>query len=210
MKRLSGALLVAVAWNAGSVRAQSSSVMTLDNRTDRKVVRILLAPEYVSLQYKLEDTTGAETKVSISGPALGVGFLYGITKKIGFTGSARQAFSAQSNFSSMFTELAIGLSYAITGSFFRDFSEVRLGGKLVSVARDHTPGGLRFTAVANQYFLNSSNNVIGLSGVGGSLVWEMPTEREWTWFIGGRADVASNGSIVIFPIQGFAGISLWL
>ena len=194
---------------SGQVGAAS---MVLDHKTERKAVRLTLATEYVSLNYKESATTATSTgsTIQISGPAVGVGFLYGLNSKIAFTGAARQAFSKQSGFSSMFTELSVGLAYAITGVFIRDFQETRLGGKLVSSSRDYISGGLRGSLVANQYFLNSSNNVVGLSGVGASLAWEFPSEREWSWYVGARADIASNGTISIHPMQGFVGISLWL
>lgn len=213
-KLLAIASIAAVATSARAQDPVKRSEFTLERKNDRKSVRVTGALEYVSISSTITDsssgtsTTGAELKVS--GPAVGVGFLYGLTDKLGFTGQVRQAFAQQTGFSSMFSELAVGLSYAITGSFFRDAEEVVLGSQTVSKSLEYDRGGFRATLVANQYFLNASNNVIGLSGLGLGFTWDAPTKGIWTWHLGLRGNIASNGSVLIYPIQILAGISYWL
>lgn len=207
--RLCAALLLA----SGSVLAASEATTArIDRNSTRKSVRIAAAMEYVSLSYKASKETGGTVgaTVRVSGPAAGVSFLYGLNSQFAFTGAARQGFSAQTNFSSLFSELGIGMSYALTGSFVRNSEEVRYGNQTVAISKDYSTGGFRATLMANQYFLNTSSTSIGLSGLGLSVIWEAPASSEWSWFLGVRGDIASNGKITITPIQGAAGISLWL
>lgn len=208
-------LYAAFLLTSGSALAASDLAVPqqrFDRSSSRKSVRIAAAMEYVSLSYKASKETGGTvgSTVKVSGPAAGVSFLYGLNSKFAFTGAARQGFSAQTNFSSMFSELGIGMSYALTGSFVRNSEEVRYGNQPVMASRDYSTGGFRTTVMANQYFLNTSSTSVGLSGLGVSIIWEAPTTAEWSWFLGVRGDIASNGKITIFPVQGAAGISLWL
>jgi hypothetical protein len=203
---VAGALLAGALPAAAQEVVSSRGDTQLDRHAESKALRLTGSADYVSITKSQANTAS----IHISGPAVGVGFLYGASRSIGVVGIARQAFSSQSQFSSMFSELALGLSYAITGSLLREGEEIRLNGKVVVQSRDHSSGGLRITVLANQYFLNASSTVVGLSGLGSSLIWEAPSTAAWSWHIGARADIASNGKIVIVPIQGFLGISYWL
>lgn len=207
-------LTLALSLAATSVLAQTSTNTRvadsgIDVKSETQAVRITGAMDYVMLKYD-SDPTVVVKEVDLTGPAVGVSFLYGLGESLGFTGAVRQGFAQKTNFSSAFSELAIGLSYAVFGNFFKKSESTRLGGKIIAQSTDYQESSLRVTLMANQYFLNGTDVVLGLSGLGLSLVYDFPTRNKFGYFAGLRTDIASNGNILIKPMQAFFGVSIWL
>jgi hypothetical protein len=187
-----GAWLV-VAIFLGTNFAIASTVKRVEQTTNKDSLKVVSSLGYVTL-----GTSGSE---SLKGLEVNIGLLAAFHSKFALHAYAGQALGLQSSFSTIYTLLAFGGVYSVTGSMNRRVDRYLVNDRLSIEASDSDDNGLRVGVYATQYFLNSSTQVIGLTGFIVDAWYEFLLTQKWNWSAGLRAGVASSGDVSLKPMQ---------
>lgn len=143
-----------------------------------------------------------ETNEQTAGIALSVEGIYAFKKRWGVGGS----FGGNS----VYKNIDLNLTYAITGNLYRENQDVRIAGKQIANVESFGSGGFRAQVNAAQYYFNSAtSNTISYSGMGSSFFYEHILSNGWIIIGGMRYKILQGGaSKSLSFISLFSGINL--
>jgi hypothetical protein len=142
----------------------------------------------------------------ISGVTGSVGFLYGVNSNFGVVGKLEQAFSPANSFSTIYSLIEIGASYAVLGSLTRNRETLLLDGNAVVDTISGSGSTVRIELYANQFFLNAATSALGLAGLGAGIRYDHLVLKNLEASVGIKFSAASSSGTVIYPVHVFAGI----
>ena len=190
---------VVAAFLLGAASQAQVRILQIENR---KALQVYSTGDWVRLKNELD--------LSVSGPGGSVGLLFALNEKWGLGAQAQQAFSAGGGFSSIYTGIEMQVAYAFVGSLDVSEQETKLNQETVMISQGTAQPIAAVHLFANQYFLNSSTRVVGLSGLGAAVSYLYPIMGPWGVVAMAKMAIASNGSLTIRPTQFSAGLSLRL
>jgi hypothetical protein len=143
------------------------------------------------------------------------GLLFNLEGKYGFSESwAIGLVGAQSynisGFTSIYTSIAVKLSYALWGSQVRDTNSVSISDSLVANTTDFSVSGLYLEPSVRQVFFNGSTRAVPLSGVGLDVNYQFGSSDDWVYRLGFGYEMLSNGVATLSPMRFHFGILYWL
>lgn len=174
--------------------------VVLKDETEFDRFRVIISPEYTTISNKGQSLTG----IGVQGA-----FMAGLTEKWQLGLGFRQSFSGN-GLANLFSEIDIRNSLALTGSTVMHRRRIDINGVETYNSSVYGEGGLRLDLYLAQYFFNLESSVLPLSGVGGGLHYEFPSESSLGFLAGIRIDYVTSGTLTVYPIQIFAGINLWI
>jgi hypothetical protein len=186
----------------GLATIESHAQVRLTQVENRRALQIFASGDWVRLKNELD--------LSVSGPGGSVGLLFALNEKWGLGASAQQTFSASAGFASIYTGIEMQIAYAWMGALDVNEVETKLNQESVVTSFGTAQPAGTFHVFANQYFLNSSTRVVGLSGIGVGVSYLQPIAGPWAILAMAKLAIASNGSLTIRPLQFSTGLSLRL
>jgi hypothetical protein len=180
----------------GFAQADEEERTSFETSTVEKRLRLAFTPEYDLI------TSG---KSSLDSVGFGAGIQYGLLDRWGIGAALRQGF-ATSGFTSTFTAIDLKVIFAITGSLIQHTQTLKVGDGPMVTSQSINRGGFRMAASLSQYYFNGTIGVFPLTGGGGALSYEFPSQTRLSFDLGARADQVTNGKLTLSPIQFFGGV----
>lgn len=101
------------------------------------------------------------------------------------------------------------MTYAVTGMMLPEDRRYASGDRDLMLYSVSAQGGLRADIGFKQYLFNTKISTVPLSGISGSLYYELAPMRGIAYGFGGGVDRVSNGEVTLSVFRLFAQAALW-
>lgn len=186
MKKLLAAVLI-------SASCSAMATLKLEVRESDSATHFVFDLGYARLSNQDDD------KITALSGRLSV--VYGLSAQLGLQADIEQAFSPTDGFSAVYSRLAVGPSFAISGSMRNRRTQILLGDSTVVNSGGMGGARLRVSLGAEQLFLNGSTRLLGLAGFGAGLYYDIPLATGYGLSASLRWARLSNTNLVLTPVQ---------
>lgn len=190
----------------------SSSCLALDVVSKKE--RVVLNDKDVEKKLKVTahgeyfTASNSELGSSISGPSFGLGVRYGINSRVAFGGAIKQNF-ATIGASASFTSIEINGYWSNKVSMIKRDQNFSVNNETVLEGLKAGNNGFLYGLHISQYIFNGTNAALPLTGLGGSVNYELNTNKI-TYSVGARMDYLVNGDTTVMPMTLTFGVGFWL
>lgn len=161
---------------------------------------ISIRPGYTTLTNEGNVLNGVEGQLSVR---------HAFQSQWAVSASFGQSFDSGS-FSSLYSEMGVGATYAWSGSIQRLQQRTQLSEFNVLSAAEYNQGGLFTSVFVKQYFFSGSDNVIPLTGLGVAAFYQFSSTSKLNFHFGVAYDYIANGEFTLSPLKFFLGMDFWL